>query len=153
MSQEQTLETGRVVKSSSAIKKSDSDFCEISVAKTSGELKFSDVLTKTINTDNIAIFYHPKAERVKSVFIKSLSKNNVQIKEDKHFSCNYRTALEVADKISKQNFSSVFYVIDNSTENIFSLHKKDKLFLAISTKFENMLKIVIINNNTAEINE
>jgi hypothetical protein len=116
------------------------------------ELAFSDGLKAAILKDNIAFFYNPRSGGVKSILQKSLKKNNILINEEKHFLCNYRNALEVADKIVKQNFTSVFYVIDHSNGNFYLLHKKDKLFSAISEKFENIL-IVIINNNLAQLYE
>lgn len=113
------------------------------------ELTFSNKLLEAMQIDNFALFYHPKAGGVKSILQKSLIKNGILIKEEKHFLCNFRNVLEVADKIKKQNFVSILYVIDQSKSDI-SLHQKDKLFYAISEKFRNLVKI-IINNNIADI--
>jgi hypothetical protein len=121
-------------------------------AHESRELSFLNELNVSILKDNRAFFYHPKASGVKSILQKALTKNNIQIKEENHFLCNYRNVLEVADKIIKNNFNSVFYILDHSTADVFHLHKTDKLFLAISEKFEN-ISTIIINNNTAYIYE
>ena len=102
--------------------------------------------------NNSAFFYHPEAIGIKNKFEKALAKANLKMKENNCFSCNFKTAPKVVERIAKQAFfSNVFYIIDHSQEAVFDSHKKDILFSTITSKLDDRLKIVIIESNRADL--
>ena|GEM_PF-3886380 len=134
----------------SEINTKNAGYVEISDTYTWGDMNFSNKLYVAIKNENTAIFYHPKASGVKQMFEQALANFRV-INEEKCCACNFKNVLTIVDKISRKNCDAVFYVLDHSAENVFLSHKKDKLFLAISKKLGEKLKVVIIKDNGADM--
>jgi len=122
------------------------DFCKQGYILDNDEtnLELSELLSMGKDKSK-AIFFHPKVgSKIKLELSKLLNK-------EKCFECNYWNVLETVEKIANSNFQLVFYILDHNQEDVFTSHKKDKLFLAIDAKFGRKLKIITVKDGKAEL--
>ena len=105
-------------------------------------------LSELFNKDKSkAVFYHPKMDKKTKLKISKL------VNDDNCFECDFFNAIETTEKIVNRNFQTVYYILDHNQEDVFNSHKKDKLFLAIKEKLGNSLKIIIVKNGEANVQE